>query len=89
MFYLLPGHDRGCCRREDNGGNLRKPETPIYDSDVGIIIIIEAVVVLQDLDDMALATAMLFGLLYSLNTLNPSQLHYTFEVIQKWSWSWM
>ena len=48
-------------------------------SDVGIII--EGVVVLQDLDNVALATALLFGLFYSLRY--PSQLRYTFEVIQK------
>ncbi|KAG7513756.1 hypothetical protein JOB18_015916 [Solea senegalensis] len=57
-------------------------ETPGIDiSDVGIII--EGVVVLQDLDNVALATAMLFGLFYSLNMKYPSQLRYTFEVIQK------
>uniref|UniRef100_A0A1A7W7T8 Uncharacterized protein n=1 Tax=Iconisemion striatum TaxID=60296 RepID=A0A1A7W7T8_9TELE len=50
-------------------------------SDVGIII--EGVVILQDLDNVALATAMLFGLFYSLNMSYPSQLRYTFEVIQK------
>lgn len=57
-------------------------ETPGSDSpDVGIII--EGVVVLQDLDNVALAVAMLFGLFYSLNMSYPSQLRYTFEVIQK------
>ncbi|KAA8577601.1 hypothetical protein FQN60_006800, partial [Etheostoma spectabile] len=57
-------------------------ETPGNDfSDVGIII--EGVVVLQDLDNVALATALLFGLCYSLNMKYPSQLRYTFEVIQK------
>lgn len=50
-------------------------------SDVGIII--EGVLVLQDLDNVALATALLFGLFYSLNLRYPSQLRYTFEVIQK------
>lgn len=50
-------------------------------SDVGIII--EGVVVLQDLDNVALAVAMLFGLFYSLNMRYPSQLRFTFEVIQK------
>uniref|UniRef100_A0A671W867 Uncharacterized protein n=1 Tax=Sparus aurata TaxID=8175 RepID=A0A671W867_SPAAU len=59
-------------------------ETPGNDfSDVGIII--EGVVVLQDLDDVALATALLSGLFYSLNMRYPSQLRYTFEVIQKCS----
>lgn len=57
-------------------------ETPGTDfSDVGIII--EGVVVLQDLDNVALAIALLFGLFYSLNMRYPSQLRYTFEVIQK------
>ncbi|KAL6460861.1 hypothetical protein MHYP_G00308270 [Metynnis hypsauchen] len=50
-------------------------------SDVGIII--EGVVVLQDLDNVALAAAMLFGLFYCLNMRYPSQLRFTFEVIQK------
>lgn len=50
-------------------------------SDVGIII--EGVVVVQDLDSVAIATAMLFGLFYSLNMKYPSQLRYTFAVIQK------
>uniref|UniRef100_A0A672HDK4 Uncharacterized protein n=1 Tax=Salarias fasciatus TaxID=181472 RepID=A0A672HDK4_SALFA len=50
-------------------------------SDVGVII--EGVVVLRDLDNVALATAMLFGLFYSLNMCYLSQLRYTFEVIQK------
>lgn len=57
-------------------------ETPGTDfSDVGIII--EGVVVLQDMDNVALAIALLFGLFYSLNMRYPSQLRYTFEVIQK------
>uniref|UniRef100_A0A672FMJ4 Uncharacterized protein n=1 Tax=Salarias fasciatus TaxID=181472 RepID=A0A672FMJ4_SALFA len=50
-------------------------------SDVGVII--EGVVVLQDLDNVALATEMVFGLFYSLNMCYPSQLRYTLEVIQK------
>ncbi|CAI5642295.1 unnamed protein product [Oreochromis niloticus] len=52
-----------------------------YSFDVGIII--EGVVVLNDLDNVAIAVAMLFGLLYSVNMSYPSQLRYTFEVIQK------
>ncbi|KAL2102887.1 hypothetical protein ACEWY4_002055 [Coilia grayii] len=48
-----------------------------------VAIIIEGGVVLQDLDNVAIATAMLFVLFYSLNMKYPSQLHYTFEVIQK------
>lgn len=57
-------------------------ETPGNDfSDVGIII--EGEAVFQDLDNVAIATAMLFGLFYSLNMRYPPQLCYTFEVIQK------
>uniref|UniRef100_A0A3P9IJX0 Uncharacterized protein n=1 Tax=Oryzias latipes TaxID=8090 RepID=A0A3P9IJX0_ORYLA len=57
-------------------------ETPGKDfPDVGIII--EGVVILQDLDNVALATAMLFGLFYCFNMSYPAQLRYTFEVIQK------
>ncbi|XP_039464174.1 zinc finger protein 678-like isoform X3 [Oreochromis aureus] len=52
-----------------------------YSFDVGIII--EGVVVLKDLDNVAIAVAMLFELLYSVNMSYPSQLRYTFEVIQK------
>uniref|UniRef100_A0A3Q2VPP3 Uncharacterized protein n=1 Tax=Haplochromis burtoni TaxID=8153 RepID=A0A3Q2VPP3_HAPBU len=50
-------------------------------SDVGIVI--EGAVVLQDLDNVALAVAMLFGLFYSLNMSYPSQLSYTFRLIQR------
>lgn len=39
--------------------------------------------VLQDLDNVALAVAMLFGLFYSLNMSYPSQLSYTFRLIQR------
>uniref|UniRef100_A0A3B3I525 Uncharacterized protein n=1 Tax=Oryzias latipes TaxID=8090 RepID=A0A3B3I525_ORYLA len=57
-------------------------ETPGKDfPDVGIII--EGVVILQDLDNVALATAMLFGLFYCFNMSYLAQLPYTFEVIQK------
>lgn len=39
--------------------------------------------VLKDLDNVANAVAMRFGLFYSVNMSYPSQLRYTFEVIQK------
>ncbi|KAA8578032.1 hypothetical protein FQN60_009810 [Etheostoma spectabile] len=53
-------------------------QTPGNDfPDVGIII--EGVVVLQDLDDVALTTALLFGLCYSLNMRYPSQFRYTLK----------
>ncbi|KAL7830877.1 hypothetical protein SRHO_G00303790 [Serrasalmus rhombeus] len=44
---------------------------------------IEGQVVLQELDDVAVATAMLFGLMYALNLNYPPELKYTFEVLQK------
>ncbi|KAF3859061.1 hypothetical protein F7725_021460, partial [Dissostichus mawsoni] len=57
-------------------------ETPSNDySDVGVIL--EGVVVLHDLENVALAAAMLFGLMYALNMNYPSKLRYTLEVIQK------
>ncbi|KAI9541431.1 hypothetical protein NQZ68_029799 [Dissostichus eleginoides] len=57
-------------------------ETPSNDySDVGVIL--EGVVVLHDLENVALAAAMLFGLMYGLNMNYPSKLRYTLEVIQK------
>ncbi len=46
--------------------------------DIGIVL--EGIKVVQDLDNVALAVAMLFGLMY---VLNPPDLRYTFEVIQK------
>ena len=56
-------------------GGCNKPE------DIGIVL--EGQVVLQELDNVALATAMLFGLTYALNLNYPSELKYTFEVLQK------
>uniref|UniRef100_A0A8D2ZI94 Uncharacterized protein n=1 Tax=Scophthalmus maximus TaxID=52904 RepID=A0A8D2ZI94_SCOMX len=57
-------------------------DTPSSDySDLGIIL--EGVVVLQDIENVSLATAMLFGLFYTLNIRYPTKLRYTFEVIQR------
>ena len=49
-------------------------------SDVRIVL--EGVMVLQDLENVALASAMLFGLFYALNMQYPTKLRYTFEVFQ-------
>lgn len=57
------------------------PERHQSTTDVGILT--EGVVILQNLDNIALSTAMLYGLFYSFNMKYPSQLHSTFEVIQK------
>ena len=48
-------------------------------SDVGVNL--EGVVLLYDLENVALATAMLFRLFYILNMRYPSKLRYTLEVI--------
>ncbi|XP_066564929.1 sterile alpha motif domain-containing protein 3 [Amia ocellicauda] len=50
-------------------------------ADVGVLI--EGVEVLQDLGNIALACAMLFGVIYTLNLSYPQYLKCTFEVLQK------
>ncbi|TRY62236.1 hypothetical protein DNTS_020201 [Danionella cerebrum] len=49
--------------------------------DVGILL--EGVEVLSGVGNVAFATAMLLGLIYSLNLTYPNELRYTFEVLQK------
>lgn len=49
--------------------------------DVGIVL--EGVAVLWDLDSVAFATSMLFGLIYALNLQYPTKLRFTFEILQK------
>lgn len=49
--------------------------------DVGIVL--ESVEALSGLGNVAMATAMLLGLIYSLNLTYPKELRYTFEVLQK------
>ncbi|XP_051258074.1 uncharacterized protein LOC127364511 [Dicentrarchus labrax] len=49
--------------------------------DIGIVL--ESQIVMQDMDSVPLAAAMLFGLIYSLNLNYPAELKYTFEVLQK------
>lgn len=49
--------------------------------DIGIVL--EGQKVLQGLDNFALATAMLFGLMYALNLNYPPEMKFTFEVLQK------
>ena len=48
--------------------------------DIGIVL--EGNKVLEDLDSVGLAVAMLFGLFYAMNIDYPSDLKYTFEVVQ-------
>ncbi|CAL9704527.1 unnamed protein product [Knipowitschia caucasica] len=49
--------------------------------DIGIIL--EGQIVIQELDNVPLAYALLFGLLYALNMDYPPQQRYFFEVVQK------
>ena len=56
-------------------GGCNKPE------DIGIVL--ESQVVLQELDNVAWATAMLFGLMYALNLNYPPELKYAFERLQE------
>lgn len=48
-----------------------------------IAILLEVYVVFQNLENIALATAVLFGLTYTLNLNYPPSLKYTFKVLQK------
>lgn len=52
--------------------------------DIGIVL--EGINAIQDLDNLTLGVAMLFGLMYVLNLSYPTDLRNTFEVIQKF---WM
>ncbi len=57
------------------------PDATEDPEDIGIVL--EGVEVLSGLGNVALATAMLLGLIYSLNLTYPQELRYTFEVLQK------
>lgn len=46
-------------------------------------VVIEGIKAVEGLDNVALAVAMLFGLMYAINLSYPAELRYTFEVIQK------
>lgn len=58
-----------------------KHEATSRPDDIGIVL--EGLQVLQDLDSIALAVAMLFGLMYALNLNYPDDLKYSFEALQK------
>ncbi len=49
--------------------------------DIGVVL--EGQIVLHELDNVAFAVAMLFGFMYVLNLNYPTELKYTFEVLQK------
>nr|XP_033931161.1 uncharacterized protein LOC117439358 [Pseudochaenichthys georgianus] len=52
-------------------------------SEDDVRIVLEGVTVIQDLETVAFASAMLLGLIYSLNLSYPKKLSCTFEVLQK------
>lgn len=58
-----------------------KHEATSRPDDIGIVL--EGLPVLQDLDSVALAVAMLFGLMYVINLNYPDDLRYSFEAFQK------
>lgn len=60
---------------------VKQQEAQPRTDNVGIIL--EGQIVIQELDNVPLAVALLFGLLYALNMDYPRQLRYTFEVLQK------
>ncbi|KAI4903066.1 hypothetical protein NFI96_006584, partial [Prochilodus magdalenae] len=66
---------------------LRRPHWEYTSSNkemaIGNRIVLVGQVMLQELDNVALATAMLFGLMYALNLDYPPELKYRFEVLQK------
>uniref|UniRef100_A0A1A8DTM9 Si:ch211-193k19.2 n=2 Tax=Nothobranchius kadleci TaxID=1051664 RepID=A0A1A8DTM9_NOTKA len=55
---------------------IKERSTSAEPEDIGIIL--EGISVLQDLENVALAAAMLFGLMYALNLNYPVDLRYTF-----------
>ena len=55
--------------------------------DIGVVL--EGSVVLEGMDNVALATALLFGLVYALNLSYPTSLRYTFEVIHSFCLSFL
>lgn len=60
-----------CVRKEDRASQ----------SDVAVVI--EGNKAVEGLESVALAVALLFGLMYAINLSYPANLRYTFEVIQK------
>uniref|UniRef100_A0AAQ4S5C2 Uncharacterized protein n=1 Tax=Gasterosteus aculeatus aculeatus TaxID=481459 RepID=A0AAQ4S5C2_GASAC len=64
------------------GIGVVKP-TDATDGPENIGIVLEGQVVLHGLDNVALAAAMLFGLMYALNLNYPPELKYSFEVLKK------
>ncbi|KAJ8014671.1 hypothetical protein DPEC_G00018080 [Dallia pectoralis] len=64
-------------------GQEESEHDPLSKDIVDVAVILEERIVLHKIADVAMAFAMLMGLLYSLNIDYPKGLKYTFELIQK------
>lgn len=62
---------------------IKHPDSDVDQSPEDVGIIVEGVEVLSELNDVATACALLFGIIYDLNLNYPTDLRYTFEFIQK------
>uniref|UniRef100_A0A3P9K7A5 Uncharacterized protein n=1 Tax=Oryzias latipes TaxID=8090 RepID=A0A3P9K7A5_ORYLA len=60
---------------------LKEQASSAEGKDIGVVL--EGIKVLQNLENVPMAVAMLFGLMYALNLSYPQNLRYTFEVLQK------
>ncbi|XP_030580567.1 uncharacterized protein LOC115776897 [Archocentrus centrarchus] len=63
------------------GTYLLKEEASADEQEIGVVL--EGIRVMTNLDNIAFAVVMLFGLIYALNLAYPADLRYTFEVFQK------
>ncbi|CAI5684527.1 unnamed protein product [Oreochromis niloticus] len=60
---------------------LKEQASADEQEDIGVVL--EGIRVVKNLDNVAFAVVMLFGLMYTLNLAYPADLRYTFEVFQK------
>ncbi|XP_026009335.1 uncharacterized protein LOC113013020 isoform X2 [Astatotilapia calliptera] len=60
---------------------LKEQASADEQEDIGVVL--EGIRVVKNLDNVAFAVVMLFGLMYALNLAYPADLRYTFEVFQK------
>ena len=67
--------------KKPQSGFIKENEASEESEDIGVVL--EGIRLLRDLDNISLAVAMLFGLMYALNISYPADLRYTFEVVQK------
>ncbi|KAL3062096.1 hypothetical protein OYC64_010080 [Pagothenia borchgrevinki] len=74
------GTDEGAIKDTTVGIYVLKDASTDEPEDIGIVL--EGVKVMTNLDNVASAFVMLFGLMYVLNFSYPADLRYTFEVVQ-------